>query len=215
MLKTNKKLLPNSKKFVKIPQINKEFQSKDQYRDLKKALRFINFLKRSNKELNILFVGTTKYTGQIAKLAALKTNQSSVGPKWKPGTISNWKQTQESIMKYNYQKKHILEYASQITSEINLQYKDLPYKRLEEYFSRKPVVEGISNLTKLPDVVIFLNPLSNSIAINETQKRCIPTIAFTKESYNEQGIDFKIRLNENSLSEILFLTNTIVNILNK
>lgn len=215
MLTISKRMLSGSTKFIKIPQINKEFQKSNQYKDLKKALKFIDFMKKSKKELSILFVGTTKNTGQIAKLAAFKTSQSSMGPKWKPGTISNWKQTHESIRKYNYQKKYILEYASQITSEGSLQYKDLPYKKLEDYFNKKSLVEGVSNLTKLPDIIIFLNPLSNNIAINEAQKRYIPTIAFTKDNYNDKGIDFKIVLNENSLTEILFLTNTLVNALNK
>ena len=201
--------------FVKIPHLNKSFQSKSQYQDLKKAVRFISNLKKSKKDLNILFVGTTKHTGQIAKLSAFKTGQFFVGPKWKPGIISNWRQTHHSIKNYNNQKKLMLGYISDTMSSVSLSYKDLPYKKLEQYFSKKSSMEGISSLSKLPDIVVFINPLNNNIPINETQKRYIPSIAFTKKGYKSEGASFSVELEHNSLSEILFLSNTLVNAINK
>lgn len=187
--------------------------------------RMIRFLETLNKEyrskdlkLNILFVGLSKEEAIIAKIAALKTNQFYIGPNWTPGLLTNWKHTTlRSISRYNASKKRLL-VKLQAIDQNRLQSDTLLHREITEYFDLRDRWEGVSNLTKFPDLIVFLTPPKNSIPVNEAQRQLVPTACILEEkdhSTYKNHFSFCLLKKKKGLQETMFYMNILVNKLNQ
>jgi len=147
---------------------------------LKLFKRALNFLQISLQKRNkILFVGHplgygNKFRSKLMsndpfKQLSYLPNQSALG-----GFLTNWSTHQ------NYREK-----------ALNSLNKSIKSKRIDLY-------EGLSNLQRKPDIIIFFNYKENLNLINEAKKLNIPVIVFLDTIDDPRGIDYPIPCNTKS-----------------
>ena len=177
---------------------------------LQKTLQFISLL---NKEYplnsgDILFLGTKDPYKDLAKLCAFKTKQSFISSTWKPGTLTNWNETEKRI-KTLHSKKVLLEnHISELLTKTSKHVID--YKSYENFIKIETRWGGLMQSNREPRLVICLNPASNKVAIREAQKRLIPTVGFVERSeLNNSYLTYNVVLENNEFTTLLYYCNII------
>ena len=69
--------------------------------------------------------------------------------------------------------------------------------------------QGISNITKIPDVMIVVDPKKEHIAVTESRKMNIPVISLLNTDCNLKQITYPIVGNDASISSINFFLSLI------
>jgi small subunit ribosomal protein S2 len=155
--------------------------------------------KKAKTGATFLFVGTDPISAPLIQTEALLAKSYYINYRWLGGMLTNWKTIQSQI-------KFLKDLENNITENClkNLTKKEflLKEKRVEKL---KKLFNGIKNLKKLPDFVIFTNQLSNLLAIEECFQLGIPTICIVDTNSNPDLITYPIPANENSFISIKFI----------
>ncbi|MBL7022037.1 30S ribosomal protein S2 [Patescibacteria group bacterium] len=165
------------------------------------AVKFVQEI--TSKGGVILFVSGKKQAKAIVKEAAEKAGMPYINTRWLGGTLTNFnniidltkklKQFEEEKVKgawERYTKKEALE-------------KDREIIRLKE------MVEGIKNMTKLPDAVFIVDIKKDKTALAEASKKNIPVIAILDTNCNNKDVKHIIPGNDDAVKSITLLTNVI------
>ncbi len=213
---TNKKFLENlSKTLIHIGFSNKDFNPKmapyikykqeDKYIfDLNKISKLLeisgNILQKISKNNKIiLFVGTDKLSSPLISFYAKKCNSFYINYRWLGGLLTNWITIKEQINRLNF-----LEYSEKSGDFDNLDKKKF-IKIQKEIINLRRIFNGIKNMEKLPDIVIFANQLENKLAIKECIKLGIPVISLVNTNSDPDLIPFPIPANTESLAALNFI----------
>jgi len=140
----------------------------------------------------ILFVGTSNLTQQLVVNSALKTNSAYINTKWINGLFTNWT---TNLVQINHLKK-LEEQQSLMTKNYVL---DKKIKHL------KYLYEGLKGLTVLPDLVIFTQIKTNTLALKECLTVGIPTIAFVDIQDNIEHVTYPILGNTENYDSVNYL----------
>lgn len=176
--------------------------------DLVKTVKFLKLAgnvveKKAAKGQTFLFVGTTRVSSSVVATQAKKANAFYINYRWLGGTLTNWPTLQKRI-----QKLEKLE-AEQATGELEkLPRKEFNRKRKELEKLRRSF-NGIKNMKKLPDLVIFTNQLKESLAIQECRKLGIPVICLVDTNCDPDLIPYPIPANDDSASSINFILSNL------
>ncbi len=168
---------------------------------LDNAVKFVQEI--TSKGGVILFVSGKKQAKAIVKEAAEKAGMPYINTRWLGGTLTNFnniidltkklKQLEEEKVKgawERYTKKEALE-------------KDREIIRLKE------MVEGIKNMTKLPDAVFIVDIKKDKTALAEASKKNIPVIAILDTNCNNKDVKHIIPGNDDAVKSITLITNVI------
>lgn len=153
----------------------------------------------------ILFVGTTKLTSNIVLENAERTSCSYINHRWLGGMLTNWPTIKKQIDKLVQLEK--LESEGDFT---NFSKKEISIKK-KEFTKLKKLFNGIKNLDKLPDLIIFTNQLKDYCAIQECLKLGIPCISIIDSNSNPDLVPYPIPANDDSPTSISFILNYLSN----
>ena len=215
----NKASAPFLLGFRKSPRIDKYaiFNLEKTIIALNQVLHFFKKLNDSSKltPIHILIINTES-SSTSAKQGSLQLNLSRISTisgefskknpiisftqeKWVGGTLTNWKQVQESILIYSQFKNRFNTFLKKHKIQFPIYQKyDKRYQGLMEF------------VVQLPDVIIMINPENNEIALKEAHILKIPVIAFTNNEIHSkifQYIDYPIPGNNKSPSFVYFCLN--------
>lgn len=143
----------------------------------------------------ILFVGTKKQASNIIAEYAEKCGQYYVNSRWLGGMLTNQKTISRSISKLNKLDKQIEEGSTGLTKK----------ERLSLIRSRdklNTVLGGIRNLGGLPNLLIVLDVVKESIAIEEAKKLGIPVIGIVDTNADPSRITFPVPGNDDAIKSI-------------
>jgi small subunit ribosomal protein S2 len=141
----------------------------------------------------VLFVGTKTQTREKIRQAATECNMHYVTERWIGGTLTNFDTIRLQIAKLtSLEKKEtegILELYSKkekssITRELNKLRKSL---------------SGIRNMSKMPSILIVVDPKHMKNAVHEAHVMKIPTVGLIDTDGNPDGIDIPIPINDDSM----------------
>jgi small subunit ribosomal protein S2 len=172
--------------------------------DLVKTVKFLRLAgnvveKKAAKGHTFLFVGTTRVSSSVVAIQAKKVNAFYINYRWLGGTLTNW-----PTLKKRIQKLEKLE-ADQAAGNLEkLPRKEYNRKRKELEKLRRSF-NGIKNMKKLPDLVIFTNQLKDLLAIEECRKLGIPVICLVDTNCDPDLIPYPIPANDDSTSSINFI----------
>lgn len=165
------------------------------------AVKFVQEI--TSKGGVILFVSSKKQAKDIVKEAAEKANMPYINTRWLGGTLTNFgniialtkklKKLEEEKEKgawTRYTKKEALE-------------KDREVIRLKE------MVEGIKNMSKLPDAVFIVDIKKDKTALAEAAKKNIPVVAIVDSNCNNKNVKHIIPGNDDAVKSITLITNAI------
>lgn len=165
------------------------------------AAKFLGEIGAAGK--TALWVGVKPEARNALAEIASALRQPFVTERWIGGILTNFPQIKQRIEKLEKMKEERVsgEYAKYTKKEQLMLNREM--ERLTKYFS------GLTGLTKMPDVMIVVDPKKEHIAVAEARKMHIPVIAIGNTDCSIRAIDYPIVANDGSVSSI----STILGIL--
>lgn len=174
----------------------------------------ISFLKSSPKwrPYTIVFLGSNPNVADLAKVAAYKTNQSSVSGRWLAGLITNWNAAKHHLFEFVKLNNKILSIYKQLSIDFNKVElpQDSKYIKLEKDFEVKfKKWGGLLNLSSRPVLLVVLDVDSNLSAVNEAQRCGIPVIGLVHTHMDPSIVSYPIPCNTDSSAAVCTVINLI------
>lgn len=168
---------------------------------LEKALEQITKYASTGK--TILFVGTKAEARQQIIETALALNMPYVGERWVGGALTNFPEIKKRITKLldlrNQKEKGGLDkYTKKERLLIDREMDDMTRN-----------FQGLTGITKTPDVMVVIDPKKEHIAVTEAHKMNIPVIALLNTDCNIKQVEYPIIANDASISSINFFLEAI------
>jgi len=151
----------------------------------------------------ILFVAAFPTSKDFIQDIARSLNQPYVLNRWTGGLLTNFKAINERIKYYSDLKQQIE------TGELSKYTKKEQLDKEKELEKLKIKFEGLTSLTRKPDLIFIVDPGYNKTAVLEAKKSKIPIIAILDNDDDPTLIDYPIPANDSSLSSISWIINEI------
>jgi small subunit ribosomal protein S2 len=166
---------------------------------LKKAMRYLEIAASKNEK--VLFVGTKRQATTLIAQEAIRSNSYYVNHRWLGGMLTNWTTMKERIAKL----KDLENQESLGTFDL-LTKKEGALRRKELIKLRK-YLDGIKNMSVLPDAVIIIDQKREITAVAECRKLGIPVISILDTNCDPDLVDIPIPGNDDAVRSIkLILT---------
>src|SRR5262245_44537238 len=145
----------------------------------------------------VLFVGTKRQAQAPVQLEAARSGQFYVNNRWLGGMLTNFKTVKKSIERF----KELLATTADETKTKDHSKKDLAAmtRAIEKY---RKSLDGIREMSRLPDAVFVIDVNREEIAISEAQRLGIPIVAVVDSNCNPFEIDYVIPGNDDSIRAI-------------
>ena len=143
----------------------------------------------------VLFVGTKKQASSIVKEYVNNCGQYYVNHRWLGGMLTNWKTISKSISKLDKLDIQITEGMQGLTKKEKLQL-------VKERDKLELVLGGIRRMGGLPDLVVIMDSIKESIAIEEATRLNIPIVSIIDTNSNPDGISFPVPGNDDAIKSI-------------
>ncbi len=162
---------------------------------LQKALAFTRDTVAAGGKL--LFVGTKRQAQAPVRLEAERAKQFYVNNRWLGGMLTNFRTVKKSIEAFK-EKLAILADETKL-AEYSKQELSRTHRDVERY---RKSLEGIAEMTRLPDLLFVIDVTKERIAVSEAQRLGIPIVAVVDTNCNPEGIDFVIPGNDDAIRAI-------------
>lgn len=176
--------------------------------DLMKTLQYVKKAHDAVKEVsrnggNILFIGTKKQASQSIKEAAEKCGMYYVDNRWLGGMLTNFTTIKKSIARLKRIER----------MEVDDTFSKLPKKEVILLLKEKEKLEknfsGIKDMENIPDMIFVIDPVHETIAVDEARKLGITVVAVVDTNCNPEVIDYPIPGNDDAIRAINLFTNVI------
>jgi len=160
------------------------------YRD---AAEFVKSLGQAGRRL--LFVGTKRQAQVVVEEEARRCGQFYVTHRWLGGTLTNFVTIRASVERLKDTEKRLADQSSPLTKKELLR-----LERDRSKMSRN--LEGIRDMTSLPDALFVVDPRKEHIAVAEANRLGIPVVAIVDTNCDPEEIDFVIPGNDDAIRSI-------------
>jgi len=164
------------------------------------AAEFAKSLGRSGRRL--LFVGTKRQAQVVVEEEARRCGQFYVTHRWLGGTLTNFVTIRASVERLKDTEKRLADQSSPLTKKELLR-----LERDRSKMSRN--LEGIRDMTSLPDALFVVDPRKEHIAIAEANRLGIPVIAIVDTNCDPEEIDFVIPGNDDAIRSIRLFASRV------
>jgi len=173
------------------------------YELFEKAMEAVTKFAQSGK--TILFVGTKAEAKQQVIEYALSLNMPYVSERWVGGTLTNFPEIKKRITKLldlrdQKEKGGLDKYTKKERLLIDREMADMTNN-----------FQGLTGITKTPDVMFVVDPKKEHIAVTEARKMNMPVIALLNTDCNLKNIDYPIIANDASVPSISFFVSQLKN----
>ena len=174
---------------------------------LKRANSYV--AKAASEEKTFLFIGTKRQASAVIAQQANKSNSYYVNHRWLGGMLTNW-----VTLKSRIERLKALE-----EQEVDGIFALLPKKeaslRLKELEKLRKHLNGVKNMTKLPDVAIIIDQKREMTAIQECRKLNIPIISILDTNCDPDLVDIPIPGNDDAVRSIKLILNSLTDTINQ
>ena len=151
----------------------------------------------------ILFVGTKAEAKQQIVETALALNMPYVSERWVGGTLTNFPEIKKRIVKLldlrdQKEKGELEKYTKKERLLIDREMADMTKN-----------FQGVTGITKTPDVLFVVDPKKEHIAVTEAHKMNLPVIGLLNSDSNLKQVEFPIVANDASVSSVTFFVNAV------
>jgi small subunit ribosomal protein S2 len=145
----------------------------------------------------VLFVSTKRQAQAFVEVEAQRSEQFYVSRRWLGGMLTNFKTVRKSIEHF----KELLELVADAEKVAEISKKELSSinRSIEKY---KKSLDGIKEMTRLPDAVFIVDVGRESIAVKEANRLGIPIVAIVDSNCDPESIDFVVPGNDDSTRAI-------------
>ena len=167
----------------------------------KKAYFFIRDSTAAGKQ--VLLVGTKKQVQATIADEAMRSGAHYVNRRWLGGTLTNFDTIKRSI-----QRMKELERMVEDGSLERIPHKEAnELRRVLTKLNRN--LEGIRNLSRIPDILFVIDPDIESNAVHEANIMKIPVVAIVDTNCDPDPIDFPIPGNDDAIKATKLITSRI------
>jgi small subunit ribosomal protein S2 len=176
--------------------------------DLQKTLKMFREASRFASDLagqgkNVLFVGTKRQAQEAVAEEAKRCGAFFVNHRWLGGTLTNWATLQKSIKRLKLLKAmnedgRMLELSKKERARLDREMKHLHQN-----------LEGIENMSNLPDAMFVIDSNAEEIAVKEARRMGVPVIAVVDTNCDPDVVDWIIPGNDDALRAIRLFTTKI------
>ncbi|MFZ4115768.1 MAG: 30S ribosomal protein S2 [Chthoniobacterales bacterium] len=158
----------------------------------------------AKKRGKILFVGCKKQAQEAVKEAALACGHFYVNQRWLGGTLTNLVTIRKSVSR-------LLEFEALEKSPAfhKINKAEASALRREALKIRKNL-EGVLTMDKLPDAIVIIDTVRESIAVAEARRLNIPIVAIADTNSDPEVIDFPIAGNDDAIRSIRIILQKLV-----
>jgi small subunit ribosomal protein S2 len=158
----------------------------------------LDFLKETVAEGGkVLFVGTKRQAAAPIESEARRSGQFYVSERWLGGMLTNFRTVKKSIDRY----KEMLGILEDEEKRAEITKKEAARLTRETNKYRRSL-EGIRDMTKLPDAVFIIDVSAEHIAVSEARRLGIPIVAIVDSNCSPVGIDFVVPGNDDAMRAI-------------
>lgn len=165
------------------------------------ALEFLT--KSASEGKTILLLGTKKQIKDKVAEVAKEAEVPFVSERWLGGTISNFTQMKKSLKKLEEMKANMASGAYKKFTKKERLLIDREIVRLERFFG------GVTNLTKVPDVLFVIDTKREAGAIREARERKISIVGIVDTNSDPDLIDFPIPMNDDASRALEYVLNLV------
>jgi len=174
---------------------------------LKRANSYV--AKASSEEKTFLFIGTKRQASAVIAQQATSCNSYYVNHRWLGGMLTNW-----VTLKSRIERLKTLE-QQEVDEVFNLLPKKEASLRLKELEKLRKHLNGLKNMTKLPDVAIVIDQKREMTAINECRKLNIPIISILDTNCDPDLVDIPIPGNDDAVRSIKLILSSLTDTINQ
>jgi len=176
--------------------------------DLQKTLKMFREASRFASDLsgqgkNVLFVGTKRQAQEAVAEEAKRCGAFFVNHRWLGGTLTNWATLQKSIKRLKLLKAMNEDGRMMELSKKERARLDREMKHLQQN------LDGIENMTQLPDAMFVIDSNAEEIAVKEARRMGVPVIAVVDTNCDPDVVDWIIPGNDDALRAIRLFTTKI------
>lgn len=170
-------------------------------KELKKIYKVVRDFSAEGREF--LFVGTKKQAQEPIKEEALRCGSYFVSDRWLGGTLTNYDTLKKSIARLKD-----LE-AMKENGIFRLLSKKEQSQREKERIKLEKSLEGLKNMSKLPDVMFIIDPVEETTALAEAKKLGIPVVAVCDTNCDPDLIDYPVPGNDDAIRAVKLFCSVI------
>ena len=152
---------------------------------------------------NVLFVGTKRQAQEAVSEEAKKCGAFFVNHRWLGGTLTNWATLQKSIKRLKLLKAMTEDGRMEQLSKKERARLDREMKHLFQN------LEGIENMTQLPDAMFVIDSNAEEIAVKEARRMGVPVVSVVDTNCDPDVVDWIIPGNDDALRAIRLFTSKI------
>jgi small subunit ribosomal protein S2 len=174
-------------------------------------------LKRANKYVakaaadgkTFLFIGTKRQASAVIAQQANNCDSYYVNHRWLGGMLTNW-----ITLKSRIERLKELE-QQEVDGIFNLLPKKEASLRLKELEKLRKHLNGVKNMTTLPDVAIIIDQKREMTAIQECRKLGIPIISILDTNCDPDLVDIPIPGNDDAVRSIKLILSSLTDTINQ
>lgn len=178
--------------------------------DLEKTSELINTAKEVLREagLNgktVLFVGTKDEIAKTVKKVAEEAESPYVVNRWIGGMLTNFSEIKKRINR-----------LEQLTKERESGEAERKYTKKERVMIAREIedlnfnFQGVSGLTKVPDIMVVVDPRYDSIAIKEASDMNIPLVGVMSSDCDASKVNYPVLVNDSLQESISLVMNELI-----
>jgi small subunit ribosomal protein S2 len=178
--------------------------------DLEQTTSLLETAKETLKEAGlhgktVLFVATKDEASLIVKTAAEKTESPYVTNRWIGGMLTNFSEIKKRINRLDT-----------LTTEKESGELERKYTKKERVVIGREATKlafnffGISKMTKLPDLMLVVDPRHDSIAVAEAKEKNVPVMAILSSDCDASQVKFPVFANDSLQTSVTLIMNELV-----
>ena len=176
--------------------------------DLQKTSRMIDDAYAQVKEIaaeggKVLFVGTKKQAQDAVKAEAERCGMFYVNSRWLGGMLTNFKTIRSRI------DRMIALERMQEDGTFDVLPKQEVLNLQKELDKLRKNLDGIRNMTEMPDLIFVVDPRKEHICIQEAHTLGIPMVGIVDTNCDPDEIDFVIPGNDDAIRAVKLIASTI------
>ena len=163
-----------------------------------------DYVRRNAQEnKTFLFIGTKRQATNIIAEEAKKCGAFYVNHRWLGGMLTNWKTVQTRVT-------HLKELDKrEQDGELDLLPKKEAALLRREHEKLRQNLDGIKEMTQIPDIAIVVDPKREQTAILECRKLNIPIISILDTNCDPNLVDIPIPANDDAVKSIKLILSKL------
>lgn len=151
----------------------------------------------------VLFVGTKKQSQEVVADAANRCGMPYVNNRWLGGMLTNFVTIRQRVV---YMEE--LE-AQEADGRLALLPKKEQILKRKELAKLQANLNGVRNMTKLPDAVFVIDTCREEIAVHEAKRLSIPIIGTLDTNCDPDDVDYGIPANDDAIRSVGLLCDFV------